>query len=168
MIKKLLIIGAGSFSTEVEEMAMLSGYNEIAYLDDCAELAVSHPVIGTMQDIGRYRTQYSSAIVALGSNKDRMYYHQILESFNYSIPVLVHPSAYVSPDAQLAPGCIVRALCVVGRYAKIGKASILNIGAKVDHHCVIGEGCHLQIQAVIRASKAVAPLTWVDAGCVIQ
>lgn len=168
MTNKLLIVGAGSFSTEVEEMARLAGYEEFAYLDDRADCAVSHPVIGTLKDIGKYREQYRHAIVALGNNKNRLYYHEILESFNYSIPILVHPTAYVSPDARLSAGCIVRTFAVVGRYAQIGKASILNIGAKVDHHCVIGEGCHLQIHSVVRASKAVDPLTWVDAGRVIQ
>ena len=168
MNKRLLIIGGGSFATEVEELARLVGYEEIAFLDDNASQAQACPVIGRMQDLDKLRSQYDQAIVALGNNSNRMRYHELLEDMGYHIPVLIHPTAYVSPDAQLAPGCIVRTFAVVSRYAQLGKATILNIGAKVDHHCIIGEGCHLLINAVVRASKTVEPLTWVEAGHIIQ
>ena len=56
----------------------------------------------------------------------------------------------------------------MGRYVELGKATILNIGAKVDHHCVIGEESHLLINSVVRASKIVETLTWFDAGKVIE
>lgn len=168
MNKRLLIVGGGSFATEVEELARLVGYEEIAFLDDNAERALAHPVIGCMQDLEKYRAQYDHAIVALGNNSNRMRYHAMLEAMGYHIPVLIHPTAYVSPDAQLAPGCIIRTFAVVGRYAQLGKATILNIGAKVDHYCIIGEGCHLLINAVVRASKSVDPLTWVETGRIIQ
>lgn len=164
----LLIIGAGSFSIEIEELARLCGYDDIAFLDDKPDKALAHPVIGAMGDIGKYRSSYDNAIVALGNNQNRIHYHKLLESFNYNIPILIHPTAYVSPDAILSPGCIVRTFAVVGRYAELGKAVILNIGAKVDHHCVIGDGSHLLINSVVRASKTVEPLTWLDAGKVIQ
>lgn len=165
---KLLIIGAGSFSTEVEEMARLLGYDDIAFVDDNLEKALSYPVIGSMEKIERLRDKYDNAIVAMGNNKNRLYFHNILEELNFNIPVLIHPTAYVSPDAKLAPGCIVRTFAVIGRYAELGKATILNIGAKVDHHCIIGEGSHLLPNSVVRGSKTVEPLTWLNAGQVIQ
>ena len=164
----LLIIGAGSFSTEIEELARLLGYDDISFLDDNPDKAKTHPVIGTMKDIKKYRPQYDNAIVALGNNKNRIYYHTMLEACDYNIPVLIHPTAYVSPDAILNPGCIIRTFAVVGRYAELGKAVILNIGAKVDHHCVIGAGSHLLINSVVRGSKTVESLTWLEAGQVIQ
>lgn len=164
----LLIIGAGSFSTEVEELARLCGYNDIAFLDDNPDKAKAHPVIGTMKDIKKYRSQYENAIVALGNNHNRILYHAILEECSFNIPILIHPTAYVSPDAKISPGCIIRTFAAVGRYAELGKAVILNVGAKVDHHCVIGEGSHLLINSVVRASKTVVSLTWLDAGHVIQ
>lgn len=147
---------------------MKLGYDDIAFLDDDPDNALSHPVIGTTRDIRKYRDSYENAIVALGNNQIRIKYHAILEETGYNIPILIHPTAYVSPDAKLAPGCIIRTFAVVGCYAELGKAVILNIGAKVDHHCVIGEGSHLLINSVVRASKKVEPLTWLDSCQVIQ
>lgn len=51
----LLIIGASCFSTEIEEIAQLLGYDDIAFLDDNPDKAKAHPVIGTMKDIKKYR-----------------------------------------------------------------------------------------------------------------
>ena len=47
----LLIIGAGSFSPEVEELAGLLGYTDFAFLDDNPSTVYCSPVIGTTADI---------------------------------------------------------------------------------------------------------------------
>ena len=159
----LLIIGAGSFSVEVEELARLLGYTEIAFLDDMAPQA-----IGTMMDIGKMRELYDTAIVALGNNENRKRYQEELVRHNYHIPVLIHPTAYVSPDAQLAPGCIVRTHAVVSRYAKLGEGVIVNIGSIIDHHCEIGAYSMILPGAVVRNSVKVDPGTWIRANEVVE
>lgn len=168
MRAKLIIIGAGSFATEIEEMARLQGYEEIAFLDDNAEGARCNPVIGKLDDISKFKNEYSDAIVAFGNNEMRMKYHKLLIENGYNIPVLIHPTAYVSPDAEIESGCIVRAMSVVGRYVKLGQATILNIGAKIDHDCIIGEGTHVLVGAVVRNKVSVEPMTWINANQVIE
>lgn len=161
-MKQLLIIGAGSFSPEVEELASLFGYTEIAFLDDNPSTAYCSPIIGATADIASLRSQYDTAIVALGNNKTRMKYHQILKDCGYTIPTLIHPTAYVSPTAKIAPGCIIRAKVVVSRDVKLGEATILNVGALIDHHVEIGYGCHILMGAVVRNKIKVEPLTRVE------
>ena len=167
-MKSLLIIGAGSFSTEVDELAMLLGYTDIAFLDDNPYKAMSEPVIGSCSQIAEMREKYDMAIVALGNNKNRMKYHQILKENDYSIPTLIHPTAYISPDAEIAEGCIIRAKAVVSRYVKLGEATILNVGALIDHHVEIGAGCHILMGAVIRNMAKVEPLTRVESLTLIE
>lgn len=162
-MSSILIIGAGSFSTEVEELAKLLGYTEIAFLDDNVLSA-----IGTMKDIGKARDQYDTAIVALGNNADRKRYHEQLNRFHYNIPTLIHPTAYVSPDAQLSPGCIIRAQAVVSRYAKLGEGVIVNIGGLIDHHCEIGAFSMILPGAVVRSSVKVKPGDWIEANKVME
>ena len=167
-MKSLLIIGAGSFSPEVGELARLHGCTDIAFLDDNPDKAMSKPVIGTCSQIAEMREKYDTAIVALGNNKNRMKYHQILKENGYSIPTLIHPTAYISPDAEVADGCIIRAKCVVSRYVKLGEATILNVGALIDHHVEIGVGCHVLMGAVIRNMAKVEPLTRVESLSVVE
>ena len=167
-MQKLLIIGAGSFSPEVEELAGLLGYTDIAFLDDNPSTAYCTPVIGTTADIASFRSKYDTAIVALGNNKTRMKYHEELKRCGYTIPTLIHPTAYVSPTAEIAPGCIIRAKVVVSRDVKLGEATILNVGALIDHHVEIGYGCHILMGIVVRNKAKVEPLTRVESLSLIQ
>ena len=158
-MKKLLIIGVGSFSPEVEELAGLLGYTDIAFLDDNPCTAYCSPLIGTTADIASFRSKYDTAIVALRNNETRMKYHEELKRCGYTIQTLIHPTAYVSPTAEIAPGCIIRAKAVVSRDVKLGEAKILNVGALIDHHVEIGYGCHILMGAVVRNKAKVEPLT---------
>lgn len=119
MMNTLLIVGAGSFASEVDELARLLGYTDIAFVDDNAFAARCQPVVGRMADIPKLRDCYERAIVALGNNESRMWYHAILKENGFDIPILIHPTAYVSPDAELSCGCIVRTGAVISRYVKL-------------------------------------------------
>lgn len=167
-MKSLLVIGAGSFSTEVEELAHILGYGNIAFLDDNPNRAMSSPVIGTCSQIAEFRDTYDTSIVALGNNVERMKYHNLLKDYSFFIPTLIHPSAYVSPDAEIQPGCIIRANAVVSRFVHIGESVILNVGALVDHHVKIGSGCHILMGAVIRNMVSVPPFTRVEGLSIMQ
>ena len=167
-MKSLLIIGAGSFSTEIDEMARLLGYTEIVFVDDNADSARSKPVVGTMSDISSLREKYDTAIVALGNNESRMKYHMILKEYKFCIPILIHPTAYVSPDAKMESGCIIRAKAVVSRYVKLGESVIVNVGGLIDHDCTLGDGCHVLMGAVVRNKVNVPEKTWIASNQVYE
>ena len=165
--KNLLIIGAGKFSTEIEELARLNGYIDIAFLDDQPS-RWSSPVIGTIADLPDLRPRFDSAIVAMGNNENRRKFHEQLKENGYQIPALVHPTAYVSPDAQISPGCIVRAKAVISRYVKLGEGTVVNLGALIDHHCEIGAFSHIMMGAVIRGNAVIGEQSWVRANEVVE
>ena len=164
----LLIVGAGSFSAEVDELARILGYTELVFLDDNISTARSTPVIGTLSDIKKFRNVYPEAIVAFGNNDLRLKFHKILLQEGYIIPSLVHPTAYVSPDATLNRGCIVRAKAVVSRYVELGESCIVNAGALIDHDCIVGDGCHILIGAVVRNKVHIPDRTWVPSNTVVE
>ena len=99
-----------------------------------------------------------SAVISLNTGRDMKYY-EISEKNGYKLPTLIHPTAYVSPDAVIKPGCIIRTKAVISRYASLGKAVIVNIGAMIDHDCIIGDGSQLLIESVVRNNATVLPLT---------
>ncbi|MBP5288594.1 MAG: hypothetical protein J6Z79_01815 [Clostridia bacterium] len=167
-MRSLLVVGAGSFSVEAEELARLAGYDDIAFLDDHPESACCQRVIGAIADMGSFRDRCGEGIVALGDNRDRLRLHRELKRCGYTVPILVHPASYVSPDAVLSPGCIVRAKAVVSRFARLGEAVIINAGALIDHHVVLGDGCHVLPGAVVRNKARVEALTRVESLTLIQ
>ena len=168
-MESLLIIGAGGFATEVEELAESTGsYSRIAFLDDNIKQARCSPVIGTLSAIEDYYNIFTSAIVAIGNNELRMKLHKRLIETGYQVPILVHPSAYVSPDSKIECGCIIREKAVIGRYSKLCNGVIVNAGAIVDHDCIVGDFSHLLVGAVVRNSKVVPNLTLLKANSVFE
>ena len=86
----------------------------------------------------------------------------------FSVPVLIHPTAYVSPDAVLSPGCIVRAKAVVSRYARLGETCIVNVGGLIDHDCVLGDGCHILMGTVVRNAVVLPEKIWLASNQVAE
>ena len=167
-VKSLLIVGAGSFATEVEEMARMLGYTDIVFIDDCISPPRCEPVVGSIANIQNFRKDYREAIVAFGNNEFRKRCTEELIRCGYSVPTLVHPTAYVSPEAQLALGCIIRAKAVISRNVKMGFSCIANVGALVDHDCVIGDYSHILMGAVVRNKVSVPSLSWINSNQVIE
>lgn len=62
--------------------------------------------------------------------------------FKFSEP-LIHPSAYVSPQAHIGEGSVVMAGAVVQSHARIGRHVIVNTSATIDHDCEIGDYSHV-------------------------
>ena len=58
------------------------------------------------------------------------------KKMNYEVPVLVHPTAYVSPSATLGNGTIVEAMAVIHTKAVVEEGCIIAIGALVDHEAL--------------------------------
>lgn len=50
-MSSLLVVGAGGFATEVDELARLCGYDDVVFLDDNPSAARCTPVIGRLEDI---------------------------------------------------------------------------------------------------------------------
>lgn len=166
-MKTLLIVGAGNFPPEVEELARLCGYDDFAFVDDNPK-ARCQPVIGPLSYLPAYKKDFSDAIVAFGNNNNRLLQSKVLVKAEYYIPTLIHPTAYVSPDAKIAPGCIIRAHCVVSRYVKLGLATILNVGALIDHDVEIGEGSHILMGAVVRNMVKLPPMSRIESNQVVE
>ena len=60
------------------------------------------------------------------------------------------------------PNAVVNTNCVVN------KGVIVNCGAVIDHDCIIGEGTHICLNAVIKAENNIPSCIKVDAGVVIE
>ena len=170
-IRKLLIIGAGGLGQDVAEMAqMTSRYTRIAFLDDqpTPEKERQYPIVGRVDQLAEFVGQYDFAIAAVGNNQYRMQMHQRIKELGFEIPILIHPTAIVHPLALLAPGDIIRAMCFVSSGVDIRESVLLNIGCKIDHNCVIGEGSHIPMGAVVRNEVTVPPMSHYKSNAVIE
>jgi len=159
MNEGLLILGAGGHGQVAKETAQALGFSHVDFLDDA-----SKAVIGKLNDFYLFRNEYKYAFVAIGNNLMRMKLVEELIKVGYLIPVLIHPTAFVSPNAKVEMGTIIGAKAVVNTNTQVKKGSIISIGALIDHDSIIDEYAHINTGAVIKSCTVVGKFKKIDAG----
>ena len=144
---KLLILGAGSHGHEVKEIAeSLHVFREIAFLDDDLTKPM---VLGPCKGFAQYIDRYPIAIPAVGDRAVRMRWLSELVQAGFVLPVLIHPSAVVSPSACIGYGSVICARAAVGSGAVIGSGCIISSSATIDRNAVLPDGIHIDCGQVI-------------------
>ena len=164
-MKKLLILGAGGYARTVADLARQLGiYERIAFLDD----GKSGPnILGTCQEYTTFLDADTEVYPAFGNNVLRCQWMGRLLGEGIAIPTLVHPRAYVSPQANLGQGTVVLPFAVVNTGVTVKDGCIINIGSLIDHDCVIEDGVHLCPGAIVKAENRIAEMEKIESGEVI-
>lgn len=143
----LLILGAGSHGRTIRELAeSLRIFPQIAFLDDDPENPLR---LGSCGDCVQFREEYPVAIPAVGDRELRLRWLRMLTRAGFVIPVLIHPSAVVSPSAQIGYGTVVDARATIGPGVQIGAGSVIASGATVDRGIVLPEGSMVRCGQVV-------------------
>jgi UDP-N-acetylbacillosamine N-acetyltransferase len=158
----LLILGAGGHGKVVAEIAEDIGYDKIAFLDDNSSEA-----IGKIDDFSKFKGLYENAFVGIGNNRLRGEWINKLQECGYTVPTLIHPSAYVSRTATVGIGTVVEPKAVVNANSCIGDGCIISVGAIVDHDVEIGEYCHINAGAIVKAGGTIESFRKLEAGEVV-
>lgn len=161
---KLLIIGAGGHGRVVKEVAeAMCQYERIEFVDDNSDIAIGRTV-----DLEKLHAEYDSAFVSIGNNSLREILIQKLIDIGYNVPVLIHPSAYVSKSAGIGKGTIIEPKAIVNANASIGSGCIISVGTIIDHNVMIEDYCHINSGAIVCNASRVLKGTKVDAGQVVS
>lgn len=144
--RRMVVIGAGGHAKVVIDVARAAGWIPVAALDPvgaghfCADV----PVLGSDDMAADLRNDgIRFAVVALGANGLRLRLGKKLEQIGFTCPAIVHPSAILSPYAQVGAGTVVMPYAVINSHARIGEFAIINTGAIVEHDCNVGDGAHI-------------------------
>lgn len=147
----LLILGAGSHGQEVMELARsLNVFRRIGFLDD------GKPgVVGPCSRLERYEEEWPAAVAAVGDWRVRRRWLEELAAAGFILPVLIHPSATVSPSAEIGYGTVVCARAVIGPGAKVGRGCIISSGAAIDRNAEVPEGTHILCGQAVTAGARI-------------
>lgn len=169
--RSLLILGAGGHGKVVLDVAeSMQCYETIHFLDDGKEIGeevLGHQVIGKISECHLHSSNYTDAIVALGSNEIRLELTKKLKELGYHVPTLVHPTSVVSQYTNIKEGTVIMPQAVINADAKIGKACIINTGAIIEHDCIVGDGSHIAYRAVLGGGAKVGCEVLVDIGAMV-
>lgn len=157
----MYLFGASGHGKVIKEIIEACGGSVTAFVDDnkqvntCAGLPVLHDAEGL-----------SPMIVSIGVCRIRKMIVERLKTSAtpVSFVTAIHPSAVVSPSAQIGEGTVVMAGAVINADAKIGKHCIVNTGATVDHDCVIEDYCHIAPGAHVSGGTHIGEGTWIGVG----
>lgn len=145
---KVLIVGAGGHGAVVLDILRSAGqYEPAGFIDADPALAGRKiggvPVLGPLNLLPKFRSQFGGAIVAIGDNRVRRGYATKLQAAGVGLINAIHPSAVVSSTATLGQNLVIAAGAIVGTGAKVGHSALLNTGCIIDHECEIGEAAHV-------------------------
>lgn len=157
-MKSLLIVGAGGHGQVVKEIAQALGYERIDFIDD----SNSH-AIGKIKDLENFK-EYLNAFVGIGNNKLRNKLIDLLERLGYQVPVLIHPTAYISRSALIEAGTVVEPQAIVNAHTKIKKGSIISVGAIIDHDVTLGKCVHINAGAIVEVGGKVKDFEKIESG----
>lgn len=163
-MKRLVILGAGGHGQTVADVAEQTGlFSEIIFLDDNSELAS-----GKCSEYKNYIDDNTVMYPAFGNNEARLNWEEEFLNNEVKLAKIIHPTAYISPKAEVADGCVVFPNAIINTDTKIERACIINCGAIVDHGCVVEAGVHIGLGAIVKAENRVPKCTKLDAGEVIK
>jgi sugar O-acyltransferase (sialic acid O-acetyltransferase NeuD family) len=145
----VVIIGAGGHGRVVLEAVRTGGQHRcVGFLDQDPAVHGTKvdgvTVLGPANQLLQLRQQrVGGAVIAIGDNRARLRYVELVRQHGLELPTIVHPSATVAGTATLGEGCLVAAGVIVATGARVGRASILNTGCVVDHECELEAGVHV-------------------------
>ena len=166
MSKSILLLGAGGHAfviTDILHTMQDSNdrplYGKTDFLDDASELAVGK--LTELEQIGR---NYDEVFCCIGNNQFRKELLEKVERLEMKVPVLVHPTAYISPSAVVKAGTVVEPGAIINSNSVIEEGCIISPGAIVDHNVTIGKYCHINAGAICKAGAVIPAGTKLDAG----
>lgn len=158
------VIGAGGHSREVADLIVACGHEVAGFVDDA--LQGTHRPTGIAIAADPSAVAADAVTIAVGDPEARARLYAAL-SPNWQLPALVHPSACVSPYAQLGDGVQVMQNVVVSASAVVEENVILNVGCFVAHDCRVGAHTHVAPGVLMSGGSAVGERCTVGAGAIL-
>ncbi len=172
MDKDIYIIGAGTYGEAMFELALLCGYNPVAYFDDdenkLGQKVMDIPILGKL-DSAKFSIAGENFVVAIGNNKIREKKMLELINLDANVPSLIHPSANISKYAKISNiGCYIHANVYIWTKVRIEKFCIVSPVVMIAHHSVLKEGCFISAGSNIGAGIILDDKSFIGIGSTIM
>ena len=163
-MKTLLIIGGSSTAIEIRECADLFYHDKFEHIYNVIGDTETSSLPNVIHDcdIDKFIVENDIAfIIGFTNQKLRRLFN---DKLSQCTPVsIVHPTAVVSPSANIGEGTYVGATAVVSSNAVIGNGCIINIGASIGHDAILGDNCVINPGARISGNCSVGSRTLIGA-----
>ena len=174
----IIIIGSGGHAAVVADALLAAGRQVLGFTDSntsrhgarlCGLL-----VLGDDSALPHHPTAAVELVNGIGGAGKpgttglRSRVQQALQAQGWRFASVQHPSAVVSPFAQLGIGAQLLATSVVQAGAVVGEGCIVNTAAVVEHDVRLGAFVHLACGAVLCGNVTVGAYSHIGAGAVVR
>lgn len=175
--RSVIVIGAGGHARVVADALLCAGVNVLGFTDADASLwghaLLGLPVLGSDAVLAHHDPRTVALANGLGmidarSATLRRRVQEKLASNGWTFTGVRHPSAIVSPRAQLSFDSQVLAGAVVQTGASIGAGTIINTRAVIEHDVTLGDWSHVAPGAVVCGDVQIGDSTHVGAGATVR
>lgn len=171
----VIIVGAGGHAAVVADALLAAGQCVLGFIDNNAALQGSRlcglPVLGgdaVLVDHTPAQVQLANGIGGTGGEGLRSAVQRKLEAAGWRFVQVRHPSAVVSPFAQLGADTQLLAHSVVQAGAALGAGCIVNSAAIVEHDVKLGAFVHIACNATLCGGVIVGAHSHVGAAAVVR
>ena len=167
----LALYGAGAMGREFKYVADETGqWPEMVFIDDHTEQAslLGCPVMGFQEFRRRFGPEEARFVITIGEPKYRREAFDRMTEAGYQGARLVHPSACISPDAELGEGALIGPGAFIGSLARIGKDFYAAMGAAVGHDAVIGDHTRVGVSAFVGGHTVIGENAFIGSGAMLK
>lgn len=182
--RPVIVIGAGGHGFVVADALLAAGVQVLGFVDEDksrhGQQLAGLPVLGGDESLARHAPEHvrlANGIGGVGNASDpgkaaegtaRERLQRRFEAEGWTFCGVRHPSAIVSPRAQVDESAQLLAGSVVQPGARIGRGAIVNTRAVVEHDVVVGDFAHVAPGAVLCGNVVLGHGVHVGAGAVVR
>ncbi len=174
MLKKALIIGAGSYGEVMFSYLEEAGYEVVGFIDDdvhkIGKKLQEVPVLGSFEALVNHAfyIDFEVAFCPIGNNEIRVSYLAGLQMLGYETPSFVHHSVQITKSNTIGKGCYIFPNSTLMPYTKVEDFSIISVGSAISHHATIGQGSLISAGVSIGAYVTIGERVIVGMGATIK
>lgn len=173
--KKIVVLGTGGHATVVGDILLLLGYEIYACVgssppnskvfDNCLYIPTDENLVSILPNDEVWLV---NGLGLLPSTKHiRSKVIEFYETQGYEFISVISPTALISPFSNVEQGAQILDRAVVHAETRVGKHTIVNTAAIVEHHCVIGCSVHIAPNSTVCGGVKVGDFCHVGAGSVV-
>lgn len=168
----ILIGGGGHAKVIIDVIRSTNQYNIIGICDRYTGELEGIPILGRDEILPKlYDQGIKNAFIcvgALGNPQIRWNLYKYLKDIGYSLPVLIHRTAYVASSATIEEGTCIMPGVIINPGVQVGKMAIINTASIIEHDCKVGDNTHISPGACLCGNVRVGANTHVGAKSVIN
>lgn len=171
MSKDIYIVGAGTYGEVMCELAEILGYSVKGFYDEDGKkhglTIMEHTVLGKFSDLDEEEIIKNNYIVAIGNNEVRYKIMTRIINSGGNTPTLIHPTATISPSAEIGKGVYIQANTYIWTKVRIEDFCIISPNVVIAHHSNVGKACLVSTLTSVGASINIEDKVFIGMGCTI-